>query len=158
IIYAWRVIDVRNRIAKRADFDALKLAWQHARGPLPRRDRLHAAAPSGRHHHDEARQIIRFRAKPVEQPRPEARPARQNRSVIHYLVGGIMVDLLAVHRADEAQVVGNSSHVREDLRYFLAGFPELLEGVLRRKTDQLLPLKLCQLLSLRERLRHRLAV
>ena len=155
---ALRVVDVRHRIAERADLHALKLAGQDAGRPLARGNRLHAAAAAGRDHDHEARQVLRLRSEAVEQPRAEARPARQDRPVVHDLVRRVVVDLLAVHRADDAQLVGHAADVREDLRHLLPGLAVPLERELRREAHQLLALQLRQLLPLRERLRHRLAV
>ena len=54
----------------------------------------------------------------------------------------IVVDLLAEHRSDDAQLVGDAADVREDLGHLVAGLAELLERELRPVAHQLLPLQL----------------
>ena len=91
----------------------------------------------GRHQHHEARQILRFRAQPVEHPRSHAGPAGDDRAGVHQRVRGIVIDLLGPHGAHDADIVGDAADVRKQLADLLAGFAELLEVVLRSEADQL---------------------
>ena len=43
----------------------------------------------------------------VEQPRAHARPALDDRAGVHEGVGRVVIDLLGLHRADDAEVVGD---------------------------------------------------
>ena len=69
-----------------------------------------------------------------------------------------MIDLLGKHRADNADLVGDTADVRKQLGYLLAGLAELLEAVLRAEADERLALQLGDLLSFGEGLRHLLLV
>ena len=60
----------------------------------------------------------------------------------------IVVDLLGVHRADDADVVGNAADVREQVGDFLAGLAVLLEIDERPARLQDRVLQLGELLSL----------
>jgi hypothetical protein len=69
-----------------------------------------------------------------------------------------VIDLLGVHRADNAHVVRHAADVREEGANLLARLAEAREVVQTAETFQLLALKLRDLLPLRERLGHRLPV
>lgn len=71
---------------------------------------------------------------------------------------GIVVDLIGVHRADDAEVVGHPAEMREETAHFLAGLAELLEVVLRAETFEFLALQLRDLLAFSEGAGHGLAV
>src|ERR1700722_8060390 len=65
-----------------------------------------------------------------------------------------MVDLFSVHRADDANVIGDLGNLRQDGADFLSGFSDLRERKLRSETIQWLALELCDLLAFGVRLRH----
>ena len=54
-------------------------------------------------------------AQPVGDPRPHARPAGDRRARVHERVRRVVVDLIGVHRADDADVVGDRADVRQEL-------------------------------------------
>ena len=69
-----------------------------------------------------------------------------------------MIDLLCPHGANNADIVGNTADMREQLAHFLPGLAELLKFVLRAEADEWAPLQLRDLLTFRQRFGHRLAV
>ena len=111
------LFEVVHRVAAGVELDALVLAGQEAAVPLPGRDRLRAAA-AGRvgGHHDEAGQVVALAAQAVGDPRAHARPALDRRARVHERVRRVVVDLVGVHRADDAEVVGMAGDVREEAR------------------------------------------
>src|SRR2546421_392371 len=69
-----------------------------------------------------------LRAETVKQPGAQAGSALDLRAGVHERVRRIVIDLLGVHRADDANVVRNTADVREQLGNFLPGpapLPEL---------------------------------
>jgi hypothetical protein len=117
---------------------------------LARRDGLHLPALAGGDQHDEAGQVFRFRAQSVEHPRTHAWPAGNNRSCVHDGVGGVVIDLLSPHRANDADVVGDAADMGKQFAKLQARLSEPLEAVLGAKAKQLFPLQLRQLLALRK--------
>ena len=101
-----RILHVEHRIAGRMKMNALKLPRQESAVPLARRDRL-VLPTAGRRHHDEARKVGAFAAESVEQPRAHCRPAADRRARVHEGVCGVVVDRLCLHRAQDADVVGD---------------------------------------------------
>ena len=69
-----------------------------------------------------------------------------------------MVDLFGLHGAHNADVVGDAPDVGQQRGHVLAALPVVPERVPGAEDAQLLALELCDLLPLRERLGHRLAV
>ena len=106
------IADVMHRVALRLELDALKLARQQSARPLPRGDRLRAGLAL-RREDDEARQTVRLRAQTIEEPRAHARPALDDGPGVHESVRRVVIDLLRLHRADDAQVVRDRLDVRE---------------------------------------------
>ena len=89
--------------------------------PLPGRDRLRAAAArrvGG--HHDEPRQVLALAAQPVGDPRPHARTTLDRRAGVHHGVRGVVVDLVGVHRPDDAEVVGVAGGLRQEVADLLS--------------------------------------
>ena len=84
-----------------------------------------AAGSLGAGQHDEARQVGRFAPQPVQRPRAEAGPAELLRAGIHHDLRGGVIDGLRLHRADQAQVVGDLRGVRQDFAQFHAALPVL---------------------------------
>src|SRR5439155_13725549 len=119
-----------------------------------RRDGLHLATLPRREQYDEAWQIFGISAQAVQDPRPHAGPSRNDGSGVHDGVGRVMIDLLGEHRANNADLVGDTADVRKQLGNLLAGLAEFLEAVLGAEADERLPLQLGDLLSLGEGLRH----
>lgn len=73
-------------------------------------------------------------------------------------MGGVVIDRVRVHAADEGDVVGDRAEVGEELADFGTGFTEFLEAPLRAEAFELLALELGELLALGEGVRHVLAV
>src|SRR5207249_9326107 len=126
--------------------------------PLARRDRLHLPAVALRDEDDESWKIVRLRAKSVQHPRSHARAARDDRAAVHEGMRRIMIDLFGPHRPHDASLVDDAADVGEELAHRLARLAESLEAVRRPEAGELLALQLRDLLSLGQRLRHRLAV
>ncbi len=155
--HAGRILGVQHRVSGRAKLRALEPARQQAAGPLAAGDGLRLPAPFGSKH-DEAGQVVRLGAQTVQHPRPHAGPARDECARVHEQVGRIMVDLLGVHRPDDAEVVGHSAEVREDRGDFLAAPAPPLERMLRPEAAERLALQLSDRLALGERRGHSLTV
>ena len=94
--------------------------------PLPGGNRLQCRVLPCEVEDDKARQVVRLRAQAVKQPRAHARPALDDGAGVHEGVGRVVVDLLGVHRADDAQVVGHAGDVREQVGNFLPGLAVFL--------------------------------
>ena len=154
---AGRGAHVVDGIAGGLEFDALQVAGQEAAAPLPRGDRL-ALAASDAGQHDEAGQVLAFAAEAVEHPRAHRGPARDDRAGVHEGMGGIVVDLLGVHRADHGDLVGVFRDVGEGVADLDAGFAVAGEVVLGAHAVECLALELGELLALGEGLRHRFSV
>ena len=136
----------------------MEAAGQQSRRPLARGDGLVLSALTQRSKHHEAGQILRLRAEAVGDPRARAGAAGDLRAGVHEHVRRVVVDGLGGHGADDAQLVGDGAGLLEQLAHLLAVLPELLEAKLRPVAVQLGTLQLRDLLPLRERVRHRLAV
>ncbi len=146
-----------HRVALGLKLNALKFARQKTRRPLPRRDRLRAGLAL-RGQHDVARQIVGLRAQSVEQPRTHAGAALDDGAGVHERVGRVVIDLLRVHRADDADVVRQLRDVREETGNLLARLAVFLEVHERSARFQFRVLQLRELLPLGERFGERLAV
>src|SRR5439155_16437404 len=125
--------------------------------PLPSRDRLRAA-PSLGGEDNEPGQVGTVTADAVGYPRAHAWPAGDRRAGVHDGVGRVVVDLVGVHRLDDADLIRDGTDVRKQRRDFLAGPAEPLEFEQRPHAEELLSLKLGNWLALRERFGHRLSV
>ena len=111
--HAGRIVDVQDRIARRAERHAGMFAGQIAARPQPGRNGLDLLGV-GRlgDQHDERRQVLVERAQPVRHPGAEARPAGDLVAGLHEGDGRLVVDGLGVHRADEAHVVDHLGRVQ----------------------------------------------
>jgi hypothetical protein len=150
--------EVVHGVAAPLQLHALKTAWQKPTVPLAHRYRLRGAPRPSRHHHDEAGEIFRLAAEPIVNPRAHARAAGDLRAGVHEHVRRIVVDRVCGHRAHEAKVVDHGAEMREQGANFRLVLPKFFEGKLRGEADEFLPLQLCELLALRETLRHGLAM
>ena len=105
--------------------------------PLPLGQRL--AVPGN--HHDEGGQVLVDRPQPIGDPRAQARPARELKPGLRKRHRRIVIDLLGVHRLDEAQVVDHLGGVRQQLADPGARLPVLreLEDRLRRPESSSAP-------------------
>ena len=124
---------------------------------MARGDGLHLSAFARGHQHHEAGQVIGVRAQAVEHPGAHAGASRDDGAGIHQGVGGVVIDLLGPHGADDADVVGDAADVGEQRADLLAGFAEFLERMLGAEADEALALQLGDLLPLGEGVRHGLA-
>ena len=102
---------MQHRVRAGAKTDALVFRRQKAAAPKPRHERLAALALG--HHHDERRQVVVLAAEPVVEPRADAGSAGELRAGLHMRHARAVVDRLGVHRADEAQVIGDAGNVRQ---------------------------------------------
>ena len=157
--HAGGVAQVEHGVALAAELHALEPARQEAAVPLPRRDRLRlrrrgpcevSTTKPGR--------SSASRAEPVPDPRAHRRPAGDLRAGVHERVGRVVVDLLGLHRADDADSSAIAPMCGKSVADLLPGSPQRCEGMLRAEAAQLLPLELRDRLALGERLGHRLAV
>ena len=119
------LLDVVHRVARRVELHALEPAGQEAAVPLPRRDRLRRTRAGAARQHDEAGQVVALGAQAVDDPRAHAGPAGDRRARVHERVGRVVVDLLGLHRADDADVVGDAADVREEVADRLPRLAEL---------------------------------
>ena len=91
---------------------------QEAAPPQPREDRLaRVLARALRHHRDERRQVLVLAAQAVADPRPHAGVARLLVAGVHVGDRRVVVDRLGVHRLDDAHLVGDRLHVREQVAH-----------------------------------------
>jgi hypothetical protein len=121
------------RIADGAELDALILRGQETAAPQAIVERLIGGiAGALRDHDDEGGQIAILAAETIGEPRPHARPARELSARLKEGDRGIVVDRLGVHRLDEAQPVGDSGRVGEELADPRAAFAVTGERVLAR--------------------------
>jgi hypothetical protein len=154
-----RTFDVQHRITRAAKLDPLETAGQESRMPLPRRDRLSLTKLAGRHHHHEARQVIRFGAQAVQQPRTHRRSSRDHGARVHERVGRIVIDGVGVERTHDAQFIGAAtSQLRPHGTQLLSRIAESLERMLRGEAREFGALQLSDLLPLGDRFGHRLSV
>ena len=86
-------------------------AGNEARAPLPLGQLL---AVTG-NHDDEGREILIRGPQSVGHPRAEARPTGNLETGLHERHSGIVIDLLGVHRLDEAEIVDDLRRVRHQL-------------------------------------------
>ena len=153
-----RGAQVHHRIALTSQVHPLKPTRQHAGRPLTSRDWLVLAAAPKRGQHHETGQILRLGTQSIGHPRTHAWATRNLRARVHEHVGRIMINGLARHGTHPANLIGHRAQLGEEFTQFDTHFSEALEGQLRSVANQLLPLELGDLLTLSERLGHRLAV
>ena len=89
---------------------------QEAAAPEAREDRLaRVLAGALRDHRDERRQVFVLAAEAVADPRAHARVAGLLVAGVDERDGRVVVDRLGVHRFDDADVVGDRLHVRQEV-------------------------------------------
>ena len=155
---AGRALEVENGIALPAELDALVAAGEKTGGPLTHGNGLGRTSAAVRDEHDEARQVFGFGAETVRDPRTHGGTTDDLGAGVHEGVGGVVVDRVGGHRADDAEFVCDGADVREKLGDFSAALAEALEGGLGRPTNELLALELGELLAGGEALGHGLAI
>src|SRR5262249_35794918 len=99
----------------------------------------------------EAGQVVALAAQAVGHPGAEAGPAGKRRARVHHHVRWVVVDLVRVHRPDDADVVCNAAGVRQEVGDELTVAAVAAEGDLRPEAAQLLALKLGDGLATGER-------
>ncbi len=87
------------------------------------------AAGAAGDHGDEVGEVFIFGSKAVGKPGSHGGSTGDLRAALEEGDGGIVVDGLGVHRADEADVVGEAGDVGEELGDFVPGFTMFLEFV-----------------------------
>lgn len=80
-------------------------------------------------HGDEVGEVFIFGAKSVGKPGAHGRATRDLGAGLEEGDGGVVVDGLGIHRADEANLVADSGDVGEEFGDFGAGLAVLFEGV-----------------------------
>ncbi len=137
-----------------------------------------AAGTPPRGEHNVSREIPRFAAEPVGDPRAHRRHAKARDPALHHQLTGMMIELLAVHASHHQQIVRHRAQMRQDIAELHPALPVLLElpiaahqhrrvGLNERETRlvqnrlrQALPVHLLQLwlrieeIQLRRRARH----
>ena len=109
--HARGIVDVEHGIATGTKPHRLMLGRQKARTPEMRHQRLAALVLRDKHH--ERGQVVMDVAKAIVEPGADARPPRNLRAALHERHARAVVDALRIHRADEAELVGNLRRVRE---------------------------------------------
>ena len=87
--------------------------------------------------HDVAGKILIVATQPVIQPGPHAGATRLLVTGLEEGHRGVVIDLLGIHRLDEAHVVGDLRHMRHQFAHPDARLPILLELELRRDNGEL---------------------
>jgi hypothetical protein len=90
------IADIQNGGTGAAKLDALVLARQKARMPLPCGNRLFLAEVAGGHQNDKSGQVVTFRTQPILQPRAHRWPTRVDRAGVHERVRGVVIDRVGV--------------------------------------------------------------
>lgn len=137
-----------------ADLDALEAAGEEAAAPLAGGDGLGGAAGAGGDGDDEAGEVLGFGTEPVGHPRAHRGAAGDLGTGVHEHVGGIVIDGLGGHRANEAEVIDDGADVGEEGGDFGSVPAELGEGKHGALTVQFLALELGELLTAGEAFRH----
>ena len=74
-------------------------------------------------------------------------------------MGRVVIDCFGVHAAHDCNSIGNArGNLWKDFADILSALAHAIEGMLRCKTLERLPLQLCDLLTAGKAFRHRLAV
>ena len=103
---------------------------QKSAAPLPVGQRLRVS-DTLRHHHDERRQILRFAAQAVRDPRADAGPAGDLESGLEKRHRRIVIDRFGLQGLDDADVVGDLGGVRQQFAE-----PRAALAVLRELEDR----------------------
>ena len=131
-VHARGVGNVQHRIALRAALHALVHGRQEAAAErVLAAVGLHAAGDQDH----EARQVLVLRAQTVGDPRAQRGTAGAGRAGVHQQFGRRVVELVGVHRVDDAHLVGDGVQVRDRV-----GHPEPALAVLSelpRRAQQL---------------------
>ena len=110
------VRQVEHRIAVGAQLDALEPRRQESGAPvIVVEDLATTQLAILRGHDHERRQVLVHAAQAIAHPRAHARTARLFRPGQEQRDGRRMVDRLGVHRADDADVVGDRAGVRQEI-------------------------------------------
>ena len=155
---AGRVVEVEDGVSFGTELHALVLGGEEAAAPLARGDGLRRASLAGGDEDDEAGEVFGFGAESIGDPGAHARPPRDLRAGVHEHVRGVVVDGIRRHRADDADVVGHGTDVRQKFGELGAVLAVPGELELRSLADEFLALELGELLAVGEALRHALAV
>ena len=128
--HALWVLRVQHGVARRAALNALIHAGQKAAAP-------HAFARIGRlvarHEHDKRRQVARFAAESVADPRAETRGAKTRLAGVKLKLRGRVVELIGGHRVDDADLVLDGAEMRKKIAGPESRAAGLAKLVLRRK-------------------------
>src|SRR5687768_5404007 len=100
-----------NRVAFRVKWRALALTRQETAAPHTRRHWLRVSSTDARKH-NKARQILALAPQSIGHPRTHARPAGKRRAGVHHGVGGVVINLVGVHRTDDANLVSDRLRMR----------------------------------------------
>ena len=122
---AVRVRQVQDRIAAGAELHALVDSGKKSAAPA-----AIAAARTfrARTENDERREILRFRAQPIENPGAHARTSELHAARVHQQLARSVVERVRGHRFHQRDVVDDLRSVRQKLRKLspaLAGFVKL---------------------------------
>ena len=109
-----RIVHVEHWVATGAEPHGLMLRREKPRAPEVAHQRLAALVFCDQH--DERGEVFMVVAKAVVEPGADTRAARDLRTALHERHTRAMVDAFGVHRADEAEAVGDLRRVREKLR------------------------------------------
>ena len=118
---AFGVAQIKHGFSSTAELDALVSAGQEAAAPEARKQALTRAFLIRRDEHDERREVIVHAAEAVVGPSAHARTARQLAAGLEERNRGVVVDGVRVHRPDHADVIGDSTDVREEFANLRAG-------------------------------------
>ena len=131
-VHAGRIGEIQNRIAAAAERHTLIHGGQKAATPTG----IAAARPfAAGAEHDERRQVLRFAAQAIGDPRAHAGPAELLRAGVHQDLAGSMIESVGHHRFDDGNVIHNLCQVRQQFGEFRAALAILGEFELR--TQQL---------------------
>src|SRR5262249_53535032 len=151
---SFRISNVMNGVTLGLKQNSLKFARQESVRPLAGRDRLQPRFARRSQHH-EPPQLLGLSPNPIKEPAAHTGPAFNNRPSVHKSVRRVMIDLLGMHRTHNADIVSDTTYVREYARDLLTRFPIFFEFGKRSPRFQLRVLQLGELLSFGEGLRKR---
>ncbi len=123
-----RIVQVEHRFAVRTALHALINAWQETGTPelLAAVGRL-----ASREQDDESRQILVLGAKSINDPRTERGIAQASVTRVHQQLRRCVIELIGVHRFDEADVVDVIFKMRQAIGYPMTTLSDLAERILR---------------------------
>lgn len=128
--HPWRIGEVEDGLAATTEGDPLESTWEETAAPESREQALAGTGFGDGNHDHEGGQVGVEGAEAVIHPGTEAGSTGLLASGLEEGDGWIVIDGLGVHRADEAEVVGDGPRVGE---HFTDGDPGLaagLEGIL----------------------------